>query len=562
MTLIRQRAAESSLDCGPRPLYRRATVPSALMELERDRVAGTAPQRDPTPAALPATLPVVPAHLAALPPAQRAQALAGLQRGEGNAAVARAVAPHAVAREGQRCACGGTIGADGQCDRCRALREAGVEPEGASGASGADAELARMLADAAGARSEAPLLARQTEDGAGEADAEACTSRCGGISSACPPPFCCPYPLGTATIIREQLRTPFLLAIASQVTPSVVPVWLMWFTGGSGMQNFTGRFGLDFSVDPTTAAVAGLLAADVQASLDPTQLGTLAAGATPGAPVSLQAALPGGYTAAKTASMELDGDPLLMDFNTIGTAPGNLAGGVGKTQTTCAVGATPGAVDDARILTDVQGTLIRNPDGSITVTPTLHFRVIDTVDLCPGNCGSGLGMINEQLATYPMSRLEASGVCGDVPFTVDFTAAQPSFVVPAPAPPVPQHVVVSATTLFEYGSAELAPGAEEAIATELGDRPINADLTQAFTVEGHTDGKGSEESNQRLSERRAATVIAMLERRYPNLAGHLTPQGFGETRPLEPNEIGGVDNPAGRARNRRVELHFAAPPAP
>ena len=26
--------------------------------------------------------------------------------------------------------------------------------------------------------------------------------------------------------------------------------------------------------------------------------------------------------------------------------------------------------------------------------------------------------------------------------------------------------------------------------------------------------------------------------RYPNLAGHLTPQGFGETRPIAPNEIG------------------------
>ena len=211
--------------------------------------------------------------------------------------------------------------------------------------------------------------------------------------------------------------------------------------------------------------------------------------------MSLLPALPSGYAAAKTHSMETDGDPLLMDFSTIGSVPGNLAGGVGKTQTTCSVGATPSPADDARILSDVTATLIRNPNGSITVTPTLHLRVIDTVDLCPGNCGSDVGVINEQLATIPMSRLEASGVAGDVPFTVDFTVAQASFTVPPPAPAVPQHVVVSASALFDYGSSDLRSGGEDALVAELGDRPTHADLTQPFTVEGHTDSKGSDAFN-------------------------------------------------------------------
>ena len=188
--------------------------------------------------------------------------------------------------------------------------------------------------------------------------------------------------------------------------------------------------------------------------------------------------------------------------------------------------------------------------------------MIDTVDLCPGNCGSSIGVINEQLATIPMSRLEASGVAGDVPFTVDFSVAQTAFAVGPPAPPVPQHVVVSASTLFEYASHSLRSGGEEALVTELGDRPTQADLTQAFTVEGHTDSKGSDAFNQGLSERRAATVVEVLERRYPNLVGRLSPIGFGETRPVAPNESGGVDDPAGRAQNRRVELRFSAPPPP
>ena len=106
------------------------------------------------------------------------------------------------------------------------------------------------------------------------------------------------------------------------MTPSVVPVWLTWFNGGAGMQNFSGRFGADFTADATTVSVSSLLSADIAANLDATQVQTLAATATPGAPVSLLPALPGGYATAKTHSLETDGDPMLMDFTTIGSAPG------------------------------------------------------------------------------------------------------------------------------------------------------------------------------------------------------------------------------------------------
>jgi outer membrane protein OmpA-like peptidoglycan-associated protein len=551
-------------------------VPVLALEPEREQRAPT-----PAPEALAPEL-LAPARdscegLAALPPALRAGAVTAMQRGEGNAAVARMLSRVAElpkpepGRAGETCKCGGTIGADGLCDKCRGERTAGLQ-EAAAGLGGAagDGAIARLLAADLAARSAsppAPTLLRQTGPDAGGIDAsaaggEGCSTRCGDIPAACPPSFCCPFPLGTATLIRDQLRVPFLAAIASQVTPAVVPVWLMWFNGGVGMQNFTGRYGADFATDPTTTSVAPLVAADVAAHLDATQLQALAATATPGAPVSLLPALPADYATTTSGHLERDRDPMQMDFTTIGSVPGNLAGGVGKTQTACRVGATPGAVDDSRTLTDVTATLVRNPNGSITVTPTLHFRVVDTVDLCPGNCGSDIGVINEQLATIPMSRLEASGVCGDVPFTVEFPVAQTAFAVPPPAPPVPHHVVVSANTLFDFGSDRLRSGGEEALVAELGDRPTQADLTQPFAVEGHTDSKGSDEFNQGLSERRAATVVAVLERRYPNLAGHLHPSGFGESRPIAPNEVGGHDNPDGRAQNRRVELRFSAPPAP
>ena len=51
------------------------------------------------------------------------------------------------------------------------------------------------------------------------------------------------------------------------------------------------------------------------------------------------------------------------------------------------------------------------------------------------------------------------------------------------------------------------------------------------------------------SQGRADAGEAELVTRYHIAAARLTPQGFGATRPKEPN-----DTLAGRARNRRVEL--------
>ena len=411
-----------------------------------------------------------------------------------------------------------------------------------------------------------PSTQRQATDEEGRggpseaAGGECSATRCGGIPAACRPPFCCPFPLGTATLIKSQIQTPFLAAIAAKVTTSVVPVWLMWFNGGTSLQNFTARFGSDFSTDQTTQDVSAVLASELRAQLDPAGLHGLAASASPGSEVSLLPALPGPYRSTTSARLERRG-AVEMDFNTIGTAPGNLAGGIGKTQTTCAVGSTPSPVDDARELTDVRARLTRNPDGSVTVVPNFSFKVTDTVDLCPGNCGSDLGLINEQLATIPMSRLEASGVSGDVPFFVSFASGpQASFIVPPRTPPRPQNITISNSALFEFGEDTLRPGATAALVAQLGNKPARADLTQPFRVEGHTDSKGSEGFNLALSRRRADRVANLLESRFANLSGHLTPVGFGESRPVAPNTLAnGRDNPEGRRQNRRVELHFSAP---
>lgn len=69
-----------------------------------------------------------------------------------------------------------------------------------------------------------------------------------------------------------------------------------------------------------------------------------------------------------------------------------------------------------------------------------------------------------------------------------------------------------------------------------------------ISVEGHTDERASERYNQRLSERRAATVRDALVQRGVNSA-LIIPRGFGETRPIDTNNTA-----AGRQRNRRVDV--------
>jgi outer membrane protein OmpA-like peptidoglycan-associated protein len=107
--------------------------------------------------------------------------------------------------------------------------------------------------------------------------------------------------------------------------------------------------------------------------------------------------------------------------------------------------------------------------------------------------------------------------------------------------------------LFEFGRAELTSEARvkaRDIADVLNDRAKDRRLA----VEGHTDSIGSAAFNQGLSERRAENVVIALENSGVT-SGRITAQGYGKRYPVAPNtNPDGTDNPAGRAKNRRVEV--------
>jgi outer membrane protein OmpA-like peptidoglycan-associated protein len=71
------------------------------------------------------------------------------------------------------------------------------------------------------------------------------------------------------------------------------------------------------------------------------------------------------------------------------------------------------------------------------------------------------------------------------------------------------------------------------------------------TIEGHTDNTGRAETNQKLSESRAASVKKYLVSKGIS-ADRLTTGGFGADRPIEDNKTA-----AGKAKNRRVEFKLS-----
>lgn len=100
--------------------------------------------------------------------------------------------------------------------------------------------------------------------------------------------------------------------------------------------------------------------------------------------------------------------------------------------------------------------------------------------------------------------------------------------------------------LFDSGQYTLKPAARERLARISGIVLAYPDLR--LEIEGHTDSIGSDQYNQRLSEKRAATVRDYLLDTHVPLS-NMTARGLGKNDPIADNST-----PSGRKLNRRVEM--------
>jgi outer membrane protein OmpA-like peptidoglycan-associated protein len=114
-------------------------------------------------------------------------------------------------------------------------------------------------------------------------------------------------------------------------------------------------------------------------------------------------------------------------------------------------------------------------------------------------------------------------------------------------------IELAADVLFDFDKADILPKAEEALKQVAG--VIREKAKGVVQIEGHTDSKGSEAYNQKLSERRANAVKDWLVSKEGLKNVRFATRGFGAKRPVAPNsKPDGSDDPDGRQKNRRVEI--------
>jgi outer membrane protein OmpA-like peptidoglycan-associated protein len=104
---------------------------------------------------------------------------------------------------------------------------------------------------------------------------------------------------------------------------------------------------------------------------------------------------------------------------------------------------------------------------------------------------------------------------------------------------------------FEFGKAEIKkdsyPYLDNLVDTLLKSK------TWRLDIEGHTDNTGSDDFNMKLSQKRADAVKEYLVSKGIS-EDLITPQGYGESKPLVPN-----DSNSNREKNRRVEFKIIKP---
>ena len=112
---------------------------------------------------------------------------------------------------------------------------------------------------------------------------------------------------------------------------------------------------------------------------------------------------------------------------------------------------------------------------------------------------------------------------------------------------------LASDVLFDFDSADIQPKARQTLARVA--QFIGNSAKGQVRIVGYTDGKGSAQYNQGLSERRAQSVKTWFVDKDGLTHVDFATQGLGMRDPVAPNtKPDGSDNPPGRAKNRRVEI--------
>jgi outer membrane protein OmpA-like peptidoglycan-associated protein len=125
---------------------------------------------------------------------------------------------------------------------------------------------------------------------------------------------------------------------------------------------------------------------------------------------------------------------------------------------------------------------------------------------------------------------------------------------PVPAPVVEEAVVVKEEVIvirdvhFQFDKATLTPS-DKQVLDKIATRLKQEAPTARLTVTGHTDSVGSDAYNQKLSDKRAHSVVEYLIQQGVPRSSFVSVVGAGESQPVADNKTAD-----GRAMNRRTEI--------
>jgi len=171
-------------------------------------------------------------------------------------------------------------------------------------------------------------------------------------------------------------------------------------------------------------------------------------------------------------------------------------------------------------------------------------------DGCPDFDNDGDGVLD-----YPVKADKCPGK-PEIYNGLDDLDGCPDKQAPPPKPKEYKNIIVEKERIvfkkqirFKTNSAKIIGAISFAILDEASDA-LKTRNDVRVQIEGHTDERGNDKYNKKLSQARAESVVAALVKR--GIArSRLLPIGFGEERPLDTGH-----NKDAWAKNRRVEFNF------
>jgi outer membrane protein OmpA-like peptidoglycan-associated protein len=105
---------------------------------------------------------------------------------------------------------------------------------------------------------------------------------------------------------------------------------------------------------------------------------------------------------------------------------------------------------------------------------------------------------------------------------------------------------------YDFDKSSLRPESNKTLASLVEILNVNPGIIVEFGA--HTDSKGDDLYNEKLSQRRAESVVKYLKKEGINKE-RMVAKGYGESQFIAPNSHpDGSDNPEGRQLNRRTEI--------